>query len=331
VITPKNESHHVPFENQYGITIKDLGKRRISLFSINGGKWMSLINRLLNRGLNLLFEYPDIELRSMVKKALKKEEGYDMLVSIAVPHPVHWGVAVSRTYNHRIAKVWVADCGDPYMLNRLDSFNKLFYFNYFEKNFCRKADFISVPTEKSLGGYYPEFHSKIKVIPQGFNFDDTPIYTNEINNKVPTFAYAGTFIPGSRDPREILDFLCKQPKPFKFIIYTADTALVEPFVKASGNQIEIKAYIPRADLIFELSKMDLVVNFTNGTPIVTPSKLIDYAITKRPILAVDTGNLATDIVTEFLNGNYQNQFNIGNIERYHISNVAKSFIDLVSD
>ena len=26
----------------------------------------------------------------------------------------------------------------------------------------KKADYLTVPTEKSINGYYPEFHSKIK-------------------------------------------------------------------------------------------------------------------------------------------------------------------------
>jgi glycosyltransferase involved in cell wall biosynthesis len=329
VITPKNDACHLPFEQKHQITIRDLGARKFKQFSINGSRFASLFGRLMNRGLNLLFEYPDIELTGLVKRALQKEHDYDLLVSIAVPHPVHWGVAAVRSQKHPIAKVWVADCGDPYMLNRLDSFNKLFYFKYFERQFCKKADFLTVPTLESKGGYFPEFHAKIKVIPQGFNFDDTPIHTGEVKNEVPTFGYAGTFIPGSRDPRELLDFLCKLNKPFKFIIYTADTALVEPFVKESGNKIEIRSYIPRKELIYELSQMDFVVNFTNGTALVTPSKLIDYAITKRPILSVDTGKLATSTVLEFLNGEYQHQFKIDNVEKYYISNVAKSFVELL--
>jgi len=330
VITPKNDADHLPFEKKHRLTIKDLGTRRFNVLSVNGNRFKSLFGRIINRLLNLFFEYPDIELTYMVKRALKNEHGYDLLVSIAVPHPVHWGVAATRLKSHPIAKVWVADCGDPYMLNRLDSFNKLFYFKFFERKFCAKADFITVPTEQSKEGYFPQFHTKIEVIPQGFNFADTPVYNSEIRNEVPTFGYAGTFIPGSRDPREILDFLCKQKKPFKFIIYTADTALVEPFVKESNNQIEIRAYIPRKDLIFELSKMDFVVNFTNGTSLVTPSKLIDYVITKRPILSVDTGNLDTATVAAFLNGNYDNQFTISNVEKYHIDNVAKGFIELAA-
>ena len=329
VVTPFNKQYHPAFEQQHQITIKHLGNKKYQPLSTQGGKLKNIFSRIVNRVLNILFEYPDIEFIGMVKKALKNESGYNMLVSIAVPHPIHWGVAAAISKNKNLATVWVADCGDPYMLNRLDSFNKLFYFKYFEQKFCKKANFITVPTQNSLAGYYPQYHYKIKVIPQGFNFDDTPIYTGTVKNPVPTFAYAGTFIQGSRDPTELLSFLCTQSKPFKFIIYTADVALVQPFLQASNNQVEIKPYIPRKDLIYTLSTMDFVVNFTNGTPIVTPSKLIDYAITQRPILSVDTGNLQTEIVQQFLQADYSNQFVISNIEKYKINNVASAFINLM--
>ncbi len=331
VITPRDEALHPAFEQKHKLTIQHLGTKKFKPFSTNGNRFASMYGRIANRLLNLLFEYPDIELRRLVKSALQRESGYNLLVSIAVPHPVHWGVAAARTPKHPIAIVWAADCGDPYMLNRLDRFNKLFYFKYFENKFCRKADYLTVPTDDSKAGYYPEFHSKIRVIPQGFNFEDTPIYTEPLSNNVPTFGYAGTFIPGSRDPRELLNFLCKQPRPFKFIVYTADTALVEPFVKQSNNQIEIRQYIPRKDLIFELSKMDFVVNFTNGTALVTPSKLIDYAITQKPILAVDTGNLPVATVEAFLKADYSKQFIIKDVAKYHISNVVKAFMTLTKD
>ncbi|MCK5338692.1 MAG: hypothetical protein KAJ50_07770, partial [Bacteroidales bacterium] len=93
----------------------------------------------------MFFEYPAIEEMFKVKKILKNENGYDLLISFAVPFPVHWGTAWARTKNHEIAKVWVADCGDPYMGNTNDSFRKLFYFKYPEKWFCKKTDFITIP------------------------------------------------------------------------------------------------------------------------------------------------------------------------------------------
>ncbi|MBK6729403.1 MAG: hypothetical protein IPG60_00030 [Bacteroidetes bacterium] len=70
----------------------------------------------------------------------------------------------------------------------------------------RKADFISIPTKGSIDGYYPEFHSKIRIIPQGFNFDEVKLPDGRIKKKFPHLDMQEMFIPGRRDPRELLDF-----------------------------------------------------------------------------------------------------------------------------
>jgi hypothetical protein len=276
----------------------------------------------------LLLEYPDIELMFLVDKSLKAEKGYDLLISVAVPHPIHWGVAKVISKNRALTKTWVADCGDPYMGDKADSFKKLFYFQYVEKWFCKKANYITVPTEGSVDAYYPEFHDKIKVIPQGFNFEETILFEGPVSNAVPTFGYAGGFIPGIRDPRELLDFLCKYEHPYKFIIYTSNTDMILPYVAASNNRIELRAYIPRETLLFELSKMDFLLNINNGTNVQTPSKLIDYALTRRPVLSIDKGKLDTALIEKFLRGDYSDRFEMGDMEKYNIKNVARQFVEL---
>ena len=332
VYTFRDEAVHPQLEKEYGIVIKNIGVNKNPVPATGSANRLSnLFNRAMRRILLQLFEYPDIQLMFLIKKCLRTEQGYDMLISVAFPYPVHWGVAKAIQKNKKLAGIWVADCGDPYMGNKADSFKKLFYFKYVEEWFCRKANYIAVPTEGSIDAYYPEFKHKIKVIPQGFNFNDTPVYNGIIKNEVPTFAYAGMFIPGIRDPKEMLDFLCTLQQPFKFIIYTAQTALVAPYAEISANRIEIRSYIPRPQLIYELSKMDFLVNFTNGTTTATPSKLIDYAITKRPVLTVDTGKLNKENVQAFLKADYSNQAIMPCLNQYDISIVAKQFIELAGN
>jgi hypothetical protein len=327
--TLKDSTIHEKIAAEWNIVIKDLGKLKLGRINVSHrNKWISLSKRIVNRLFLVLFEYPDIELMFNAAKSIRNENGYDLLISIAVPHPIHWGVARAVKKNKNLTKCWVADCGDPFMGNVLDSFKKLFYFKYIEKWFCRNADYITVPTEQSKAGYFHEFHSKIKVIPQGFNLEDTPVFTGDIQNAIPTFGYAGTFIQGSRDPRELLEFLCAQQSPYKFILYTNDTGLVEPYLHRSGGQVEIRPYVPRPQLIYELSKMNFVVNFTNGTTLVTPSKLIDYAIIKRPVLSIDTGKFNSSVIQQFLNGDYHNRFVVNDAEQYDIKTIAKKFIML---
>ena len=282
---------------------------------------------LLWRILDLYFAYSNIKYFKMLKKILKNETEYDLLISIAVPHGIHWGIG--RIYKSReIAKTWVADCGDPYMLCKTDSRSKPFYFEWFEKLWCKKCDYITVPTDTSYTGYYPEFHSKIRIIPQGFNFDAIhfPEYKK---NEVPTFAFAGGFIKGVRDPQRLMEFLTTIDKPFKFVVYgSTSNQFLDQFKDKLGNKLVIENPIPRSQLLPKLAQVDFLINIGNGTKVQTPSKIIDYTLTKRPILTIESNDIKENVLFEFLNGDYTHKDQVIEINRYDIHNVAQQFIDL---
>jgi hypothetical protein len=332
LLTLKNEEFHKPFEDQFGVTIKHLGDLTFPGIPIPEKKGVGhYAMRILSRGLYLFFEYPAIELMFRVRKALRKEGDYDLMITIAMPHTTHWGAALARKKDHPIAGFWAADCGDPYMGQTLDTFNKMFYFSYFEKLFCRKADAITVPIEEAKNGYYPEFRDKIEVIPQGFNFDDMKIDKNAyVKNDVPTFAYAGSLIPGGRDPRSFLDFLIDLEEDYRFILYTKSLDLVQPWAERSKGRIEIRDFIPRNVLLEKLSKMDFLVNFENRSSLMAPSKLIDYHLTGRPVFSVSGDQFDQDNFTRFLKGDYRDKMAIQNLDRYRIENVCAKFLELES-
>ncbi len=171
VFVPSRRGELDQFARERRFTIGELGRLRWPGVELKGQGAVLLLRRAVRRLLSLLFEYPDIELMFRIRRVLRRERGHDLMVSIAVPYPVHWGVAWARRRRNPIAGVWVADCGDPYMGCRTDSFRKPFYFSFLEKWFGRKADFISIPFEGAREGYYREFHQKIRVIPQGFSLE----------------------------------------------------------------------------------------------------------------------------------------------------------------
>ena len=313
----------------FGIQFKALDSITWSVPTIKGSGLVRLFLRFVTRFSMLLFEYPKIQLVFLVKKALKNEKNYDALISIAVPYPIHWGVA--RSWSKKIANVWIADCGDPYMGQENDTFKPPFYFGWVEKWFCRKADFLTIPTQKSFGGYYPEFHSKIKVIPQGFNFDAIKLFEGAPSNEKIIFGYAGMFIPGRRDPSEFLNYLNSLPESYniEFHVYTTTPQFVQPFIKNSSSRIILKDLLARDTLLFELSKMQFVVNFENVGTTQTPSKLIDYLIIEKPVLSIKYGDLKESVIKEFLDGNYGNKMELPNKEVYKIENVANQFLELI--
>ncbi len=322
---PNTDFNYNSFQQEYPIEIKYM-KRCWRRLSTRGS--LSIINRVLNRIGDLLFNYPDIEFYKRVIEVLTKEnETYDLLISIAVPHSIHWGVAKTLRKNTLLAKTWIADCGDPFMGCKTDSFKKMFYFKYLEKSFCSLADYISIPISSGMSGYYPEFHSKIRIIPQGFDFTKKQDF-NFTPNKVVTFVYAGVFIPGVRDPRPILDVLSTIDEDFRFIVYTSSSGLISEYKDVLKNKLEINNYIPRDQLLDVLKRSDFLLNIENGTNIQSPSKLIDYALSDRPILSINSQNIDIDKLKSFLHRDYRNSLEIDNLEQYDIKNVVQQFLNL---
>jgi hypothetical protein len=316
------------FERKYNVRVNDFDKIKFARLNSDGESNSGILTKLFTKLFNKIIEFPDVELAFKIPKILKKEKNVDLLITIAVPYPIHWGAALYKSRVKNVfPKTWIADCGDPFMGNK---FNKhYFYFKFIEKWFCRKADYITIPIEEAREGYYEEFHDKIKVIPQGFNFDDVILKNEEPTNEVVTFIYAGAFYKGIRDPELFLEYISTLQIDFKFIVYTKYKSIITPYLSILGDKIELKDYIPRKELLKVLSKADFLVNFENGTTIQSPSKLIDYAIVNRPILSVNSHNIEKETVNDFLVRKYDNQVKMENIDQYNIKNVVNDFLRLI--
>lgn len=276
----------------------------------------------------LLFQYPYIKLCYRIPKLLTPiNVKYDLLISIAAPHAVHWGVARLLKKNSTICKYWIADCGDPFMGDSVH--NHPFYFKFLEKKFCDTVDYITVPIEAAKDAYYKQYIDKIHVIPQGFDFESfKTLNTLYMKNEKPTFAYAGVLYPGYRDLNDLINYLAALNFDFKFILYTPMGNLVSSYKRILGDKLVVRSLLPRENLLYELSKMDFLVNIENKNSVQLPSKLIDYAITTRPILSLKS-QIDIDVVNGFLHGDFSKRFVIENLSKYDIRNVVDAFLNLV--
>lgn len=315
-------------EDTYGFKVKNLGKLFFSNYTSVYQGYDYFFTRIFRKFFGKYLQYPEIELSYQTYRVLKKETNYDSIISIGAPHTIHWGVALFKSLTNN-KKKWIADCGDPFMGNM--NLKYPFYFKYIEKWFCKKVDFITVPMEDAKTGYYNEFLNKIKVIPQGFNFELSKI-NQYSGNKIITFIYSGIFYEKIRNPKPFLEYLITLDIDFRFIVYTKSHNLIEPYQIKLGDKLIIKEYIPREELLIQLSKADFLINFENINIQQSPSKLIDYALSGRPILSINTADvLDTTTINEFLNKNYYRRKNIDNIEQYNIKNVAIKFKNLLFD
>lgn len=329
VLTHERNHDYRDLVREHPIRVESYGKLRWpSLRKTRGlGDFPRKVERLLYR----FFDYPHLEIMGKVRRALRGHEGYDLLVSIAVPYPVHWGVARARSAAHPIAKVWAADCGDPFVGNTLESFRYPSYMANVERWFMRKADYVVIPTEGARDAYFPEFHPKIRVIPQGFEMEGVAAGTQAPSHPRPTFAYAGGVSKtGVRSPVPLLEYLAASGADFGSHWYlTGGADAVEPFAAQMPGSVFIHRPLPRRELLDELAGMDFLLNFDNGTAHQKPSKLIDYGLTGRPILNVAAQQPDTALVQAFLNGDYSGRLDVGDLADYDIRNVAAAFLSLV--
>lgn len=318
---------YTEFEDKYKVKVKDLGSTGFATKNSDGKINLPLWKKGVIFFLHKLLDFPDILLLNKVKKAVINEGQIDLLISIAVPHSVHWGVSFISKKNKNFTK-WVADCGDPYMGSSFS--NPMFYFKYFEKKWCEKADYISVPVESAKQAYYEEFHDKIVVIPQGFNFSE--IKLNEyVKNTVPTFMYTGFFYPKKRDPSNFLRYLSSLDFNFRFIIYTSNDRLIRKFYSILKEKLIVRDTVSREKLFLEMSKADFLINISNkNSDTQVPSKLIDYSLAKRPILEISSDFTESERKNfdDFLSGDFSSRKIISNLEQYNIVNVSDKFLSL---
>ena len=290
-----------------------------------------LTDKILGRLFHKTFEFPNIEFCFKIPQIIKKEKKFDALISIADPHMIHWGCSRAKDKQpEKFPKKWIADCGDPYYDNgNSEKYKKRF--KKMEHFFCANASFVTVPVSSAIKSYFKKYENKIKVIPQGFKFQIAEqIKLNSIN-EIPTFAYCGNFFSGYRDPSVFFNFLIKTKMNFKFIIYTDHTDLIVKYLPKLKDKIEVRPTVFRKEMIKEIEKMDFLVNIENiNLPGQSPSKLIDYAISNRPILSINPGNFKSENVIEFFNGNYQNRLVVDNLEEYQIEYVTNKFMDLIN-
>lgn len=272
----------------------------------------------------------------LYKKLIDHNEYQDMIISIATPYDTHIGTAMAINKNKylRDTATKIAEYGDPLYKNPALP-NCPFYF-WIDKFIASKFDIITIPTEKALS-IYTNFKKKenIKIISQGFDFNEIKITKYKIND-VPTFAYAGLFYETIRNPKPLMDFLLKlhgDDIDFVFIVYTQinnfnNMKLLNKYKNILGEKLVINHVIPREDVIYELSKMDFLINLENISSSQVPSKLIDYSLTKRPIYSFSQEDFSEVIFQQFLNKNYSKKNEI-NIDNFNIENICKQFIQLM--
>jgi len=269
----------------------------------------------------------------LLKSRRQLEQKYDGLISIGPPFGVHVASFLSRIFLVH-AKRMIFDYGDPFSRNPKGYYSP---FNFiFEKLVLSGVDSVVVPVEIAKGAYRGLIDpSRIHVIPQGLDF--ASVKTQDYKpNPIPKVLYAGMFYEGIRDPQVYMKTILQLPHDFELHLQTdmnlpANRALVEKYLTFdSHKRIKILPISSRLDCIFSMSSYDFLLNFSNASESQTPSKLIDYMLSQRPILNVKSSEVDSSSFVEFVKGNYSKRYTVRNFSDYDIRNVGARFLRLLN-
>lgn len=297
-------------KKQSNVAVKQSSKKP---FYINIMKWLYFGHRT--------FEFSFYLFYNLIKKIKKKST----IISISLPvNTVLSSYLFIKFKPSKVDKL-IADYGDPYSGN--SALNIPNWHKWVEKKILKKINWITIPIEPAKKAYSNIIEErKIKIIPQGFNFDDITVEEYK-KHDIPHFAYAGVFYGDIRNPQNIMEYLSRTPTKFKFVIYTQKinhNIQIEDYKKLLGNKLEIIYNKQRLELIRELSRYDFLININNTNETQLPSKLIDYTLAQRPILSLDPKNFDEKKLNMFLNGNYTTQDKII-IDQHDIKSVVSKF------
>lgn len=287
-----------------------------------------LFNCLFPSGRSSFYFFP------LFKTLIKEKGNFDLIIAISFPFSVLTASALAFVFNKNISitKVKIAEYSDPLTSN--SNLPNCFLYKLVDKFISSKFNYIVTHTEKAINTFlkYKDM-DHIKIIPQGMDFSEVKIAKYQ-KNKIPTFGYAGIFYKKIRNPEKLLKYLKSININFKFIIYTdlnhSETAEVTlEYTRNLKDKIILMPLLPRLEVIHELSKMDFLINIDNLSSNQTPSKLIDYALTKRPIYSFRQNNFDIEEFNKYLFGEYpSNKINI-ELENYDIKNVCNKFLELI--
>ena len=207
-------------------------------------------------------------------------------------------------------------------------------YNLFLKQWGKVFDYFTIPVKKALPCYTPYIDQKrIEIIPQGFDLDAIRI-PPYVPNPKPTFAYAGRFYTQIRDPEFFFEFLKGVEFDFQFDLYInylepRFAEMIRDAQQYVRGKIVLHDALPRETLIQRLATADFLINFDNTTAHATPSKLIDYAMTHRPVLSFNERTFRPEAFTAALHGDYSAQTELPDLSQYDIRNIAAQFLELI--
>jgi len=223
----------------------------------------------------------------------------DAVVSVS---PAFTAVAVGRSLAHptRRGFRWLIDLGDPFSFAEEAPPNNFRLYRQlnirFERGCFAAADSVSVTTAETRERYaalFPESAQKIAVIPPLVALPETVIAVGHSDSSgCRQLAFLGRLYPTIRRPDFLLALFAAlgeapEGKRYELHFYGETRecgASFAPYQYMVGKTLFLHGLVQRERAASAMHSADVLVNIGNDTRYQLPSKIVEYAMTGRPIL-----------------------------------------------
>jgi glycosyltransferase involved in cell wall biosynthesis len=228
-----------------------------------------------------------------------REEKIDLIFTTSPPPSLH---LVGYFLKFLTGKPWVADFRDPWVGFHYEDYPTPFHLwlkNRLVTEISENADAIVSVNQKitqRLLSLYP-FIKNIKAIPNGYDDSDFSLSTS-VKTDPFTIAYLGTFSP-DHNPEPFLSGLKSfldegkvSKEKLKFIHIGLCMGIdFDRLIKEYdlSEVVERRGYLPHKDALAHLQEASLLLLTTSQAPeaeMISTSKLFEYMLLKKPILAI---------------------------------------------
>jgi len=302
VVTSKSPTLWMPYDEKLLSFIKDV--KQMLVIPIFEPKYASIfINKLLRR-----FMWPDTRMTFWIqyKKVIKElNEKPEIIYSRAFPLS---SIFMAKKLKEHYNIPWVLHLSDPWVESPLFNYNKSKYHQKKEQSCFKSADIISFTSLSTIDIYkkkYPEFTHKYKYFQNVYDDEDIQIENKKQDNNKTKLVYTGS-LNGSRSLKLLIDSILIATKKKLNILENIEIVIAGSLDSYNKKMIEkypeIFNYVGFLSII-EVKELQrsadilLAVDFnfkSSNEAIFFPSKLLDYFVTKKPILAITIEGSTTD-------------------------------------
>ncbi len=218
---------------------------------------------------------------------------YDALITVSHPVTAHLvGLALKKRHP---SLYWLADIGDPFSFMPEPQVNNFKLYRKrnqaFERKLLSLADGITVTNNRCLqkyGEHFPFARHKMHRIPACLPTPNNTPPQNCIvlDNRMTHLVFAGTLYRGIRNPSFVINLFKRLQTEFKNLClhFMGKVHDCGDYFNTAIPGLYHHGEIPQAQVFHVLKQADLLVNIGNRNTYQTPSKLLEYMQTGKPIL-----------------------------------------------